>query len=158
MTAEMTINADRVGLISQIIVGAMIAGVVIFAAIAFLAFPVKRAEEPMFGWIAAAAAALALGARAVVPRLVANSAATKALEVHQVDPRRALAPIYQTKVILGSALLEGTAFFAVITYLIEGYWVGLVTAGVLVLVMAVTFPSQGQFERWVTETSQNQDF
>ena len=53
---------------------------------------------------------------------------------------------YQTALIIRSAILEGAAFFCLISYLIEGQTLSLIGAGVLLLFLLSGFPTQSRIE------------
>lgn len=156
------VGPDQVGRLSQIIAGALMMGVVMFAVIVLVvinpgpAQPVDNPGQPILTWMAAGMAAVMLGMRAIVPALVASAGTRQAL-ANGGDLREALAPVYQTRTIIGNAMLEGAAFFGLVSYLIERNWLSLCSAGTMLVVMAATFPSQSQFESWVEQTRRNQE-
>lgn len=162
MTAQPQVGADQVGRMSQIIVGALMMGVVMFGVVVLVvvnpgaAGGAKPPQQPILTWMAAGMAAVMLGTRAVVPGVIA-SVATKQALASGGDLRESLAPVYQTKTIIGNAMLEGAAFFGLVSYLIEHNWISLCAAGAMLVVMAATFPSQGQFEQWVDQTRRSQE-
>ena len=63
--------------------------------------------------------------------------------------RSALMAIYQTGHIVGSALLEGAAFFASIVYFLEGKAVAALAVLVLVSIILLKFPTRPRVEDWV---------
>ncbi len=60
-----------------------------------------------------------------------------------------LAPLYQTQLIIGSALLEGAPFFAAIAYMLERNPIALATAIVLLGVLAARFPTSDRINAWL---------
>lgn len=56
---------------------------------------------------------------------------------------------YQTRLIVSLALLEGTAFFALIVFMIEGRWEAFGLAGLLLMIMGMNFPTETKFNHWV---------
>lgn len=162
MTSQPPVGPDQVGRISQIIAGALMAGVVLFGVIVLVVIhpgrqqPFHDAGQPILTWMASGMAVVMLGMRAIVPALVASAGTRQAL-ASGGDLREALAPVYQTKTIIGNAMLEGAAFFGLVSYLIERNWISLCSAGAMLVVMAATFPSQSQFEGWVEQTRRNQE-
>ena len=56
---------------------------------------------------------------------------------------------YLTRLIMRLAFLEGATLFLIIAYLMEGQPVALAVAGLLLLVMALHFPSRAGVEAWV---------
>jgi len=57
--------------------------------------------------------------------------------------------LYQTRMIISAALIEGCVFFFIIAYLLEGYLYCLFGALVLLGIMATKFPNRDGVERWV---------
>jgi hypothetical protein len=60
-----------------------------------------------------------------------------------------LAQLYQTQLIIGAAMLEGGAFFAVIAYMLERNPIALVTAIVLLGALAARFPTADRVNAWL---------
>lgn len=65
------------------------------------------------------------------------------------DPFSRWAGLYQTRLIVRMALLEGAAFFALIAYLLEGQPLSLGLAGGLLFAMLGLFPTRAGIEAWV---------
>jgi hypothetical protein len=59
--------------------------------------------------------------------------------------------VYQSSRIIAAALLEGPAFFCLIAYLIEGQWISLVTAVILLIGLLLLFPSVSGVTRWIMD-------
>lgn len=156
--------------ISQIIVGALIQGVVLFMAIVLLFIDAPtgpgpaRSATPILTYLAAAFGATVLAASYLVPRLmvdgalrrfVKSGAATTAKRgPRQVDPAVAakeLLPLFQTQLIVASALCEGGAFFATIAYMLEHQYLSLGVAGVLLAALISRFPTLDRVNAWLEE-------
>jgi hypothetical protein len=58
--------------------------------------------------------------------------------------------IYHTGVVIGAAMLEGAAFFALIVYFLEGVAPPLLVAAVLLVALASRFPTRSRVEEWIT--------
>jgi formate/nitrite transporter FocA (FNT family) len=58
--------------------------------------------------------------------------------------------IYQLRLIMRLALLEGATFFFLVVYLVEGLPISLAGAGVLLLGMLALFPTRTGVENWIT--------
>lgn len=133
--------------VAQIITGALVMGVVLFAGIAVLV--VGALDDPADGVIVsgmgAAFAVVAFAMHLVVPSMIARQART-------YDTMR-LYGVYQQKTIIGLALLEGAAFFNIIALIIEHNWWSLAIAGGLVFWMLAMFPTRTRVDQWV-ETQQ----
>ncbi len=88
--------------------------------------------------------------------VIAGSMATLArqadLPVADRDAR--LVGLYQTRTIVGSALLEGPALFNLINFWIEGSRVSLVAAGLLMLMLMARVPRRNSAETWMARRGQ----
>lgn len=62
-----------------------------------------------------------------------------------------LAIVYQTKLIIGAAMLEGGCFLALLAYMLERQLPSLVVAGVLLLALLAHLPTYGRVEAWIEE-------
>jgi hypothetical protein len=60
-----------------------------------------------------------------------------------------LCGIFQTRLIIGFAMLEGAAFLQAIAYMVEGQLFSLAIGLALVLVMAMAFPTRSRLENWI---------
>jgi len=170
----------------QIIVGALIVGVMTFLAIVLFAIPPLLNPAPAFPGEGAGGAAIAAPGNSslpvisylavavglmdlvlsfVVPRMNADRARRQmALEGPTAitkggpsEPKQLypagytgkLAQLYQTQLIIGSALLEGAAFFATIAYMLERNPLALATAIVLLGTLAARFPTSDRVNAWL---------
>lgn len=149
----------------QIVVGALAAGVVSFL-VAVLVINSGRAvqppETPMLTYMAIAAAPAAILVAMLFPGVILRSQRQAILDGRQAYPPTAsgstaqVAPVaesiqtylggYQTALIIRTAILEGAAFFAIATYLLEGLWWSLVIAMVLLLLILAGFPTLSRAE------------
>jgi hypothetical protein len=62
-----------------------------------------------------------------------------------------LAIVYQTQLILGSALCEGMAFFSTIAFIVERNPLALGMAVILIAAIAVRFPTRDRVNAWIDE-------
>ncbi len=122
---------------------------------------------PLISLIAVAFGIMNLAMSFVVPKLVVDQGRRKVAlagpdAVTQSDPSGPkqlypagytgkLAALYQTQLIIGAALLEGAAFFAVIAYLLERSPIALLTALVLLGVMFTRFPTGDRVNNWLDQ-------
>jgi len=65
----------------------------------------------------------------------------------------ALLPLYQTQLIIASALTEGAAFFALIAYMIERHPLALGLAALLIAVLLSRFPTLDRVHGWLDDQS-----
>jgi hypothetical protein len=180
---------------TRIIVAALIGGVLIFIAIAFLVDlrPGRQAGMPAEAGAGAGAnanvlvgerfaltdllittmavifAAVCVPMSFVVPNLVAArnrqfisrpptgaalpNGQTMAATPAWVSPTETgkLAWSYLSTLIVGAALVEGSAIFAAIAYMIEKSPIALGLALLLVAVLILRFPTEGGLERWIEQ-------
>jgi len=166
---------DQVTRPTQIIIGSLISGVTIFLLIVvflvhFAGFgalagpnpPATAQSIPFITYIAVGMAAILLPLSFILPGLVATqslrSAAGGGPDGGSSPTKDAAstpgavggpAAAFQTSAIIGGALNEGAAFFAVIAYLIEQNPIALVTALILLAALVVRFPTRGRVDRWI---------
>lgn len=156
---------DQFTRICQIIVGALVSGVVIFLGIAAsIDLGIRRPADPFITYTAIAFAAVVLPLSIVVPGIIAARgrraiAAGKstlppppgigpdalATEISQ------LAAVYQQQLIIGAAMNEGLAFLAAMAYLIEKSPIALGLAILLVLGLMLRFPTRRRVELWIDQ-------
>jgi hypothetical protein len=129
----------------QIIWFAMLAGVSTFAVVAVFLHREAPANLVLSRFLLFFAPAsilmsfLVTAIRRVLPELRSEDA-----EV--AYPR--LVAFYQTTLIVALALLQGSAFFALVAYQLEGVWWALAIAGIVVFLMLLHFPTLGRVEAW----------
>jgi hypothetical protein len=69
---------------------------------------------------------------------------------YPTDASKLLA-VNQTRSIIAAALLEGAAFFGCVAYMVEGQVFTLAVPGVVLALMALTFPTRDRVGQWVDE-------
>src|SRR5207237_10518466 len=69
----------------------------------------------------------------------------------QADPARSVRwwQLYQTRLIITAALIEGVIFFELVAYLTEGPPCSLGMAALFLVGLALLFPTQDRVERWI---------
>ncbi len=153
----------------RIIVGALIAGCLIFLGIAAFAvdFPVDADRPAVLTWVGLAVAAWAVLARLVVPRFMVAAARKRIVreapptqgdavqdEGREADRDRErliqdLAAVYRTQTIASAAVLEGAAFMLTVSYMIERSPVCVGVALALIVVLAAHLPTRAGVVRWM---------
>jgi len=160
----------------QIIVGALIAGVVVFAgfvifskpanqgpgpAAAAPAAPAAAAPTPVLSLAAIAVFAAALLIWSIVPSRLADvqvakiAAGTWTPPTSESGPPRAMSDsekllaVFTTKATIAAALLEGPAFLGSAAYMIETHAFALGVVACAVALMVITFPTRGRVYGWL---------
>lgn len=135
-------------LVMQIIAASLVMGVLIFAGV--VVFVLKGLEDEPTGEIvsmmAGVMAIVSFSAHLIIPQIVANKAVAAAGGKLDVQ---SMCGIYQTKMIVGLALLEGAAFFNLIAVFIEHRPWPLAIAGGLVIWMLARFPTANSVREWI---------
>ena len=156
---RMTVSVEpQVVRVMQIVVFALISGVVVFAVIAAILSHGKPPGDPFLAYIARGFAVLMIVLRSVIPRVIVASQAqqlTAGLNVENDedvnDVVTRLCGAYQSRVIMENAMLEGAAFFNLIAYMQATHTWSLGVAAALLAIMAIAFPTRGKVEAWVNE-------
>ena len=154
----------------QIIVGAMVAGCVMFLVIV-LVIPGGAGialDTPLLTYIALAFAAAAVVARLVVPGIVVAQARRKILSgdwkvaaraptagstasTGQDDDASKLAQVFMVRTIVAAAILEGAIFLSLIVCLLQRSTLTLGLAVVLLAALAAHFPTRAGVDRWLAD-------
>jgi membrane-bound acyltransferase YfiQ involved in biofilm formation len=140
---------------SQIITAAMMVGVTVFGIVAAVMAAKGPPKAPMLAYVGVLMAVQIVALRFFIPGLFLKTQlkSVKHSEAELVSER--LPNLYLTQLIIGLALLEGSAFFNLVAYLMEGQWFSLGIAGAMLALMAMMFPTTNKFESWAEELSQN---
>lgn len=146
----------------QIIVGALCLGVLSFLIVVLIlgsARPPGQASAPFLTYVAAGMAVGAVIVSLVLPSIMQRSLATTLIPIAEdphkdtpvaaTDNFKSIVQLYQTQLIVRCAILEASAFFCLVSYLIEQHALGLVGAVVLLLVICKQFPTQLGAEAWI---------
>jgi hypothetical protein len=148
----------------RILVIALALGVLSFLAVAVIV----RVENPNLqasrtGFLTYGAlgiAALLVLVQATVPALIATGLRWQLAAGKWPAPGAASTPaddfgklcaLYQTRLLLGAAMLEGGSFLLLIAYLMEGDVVALVGAGILLVLLLAKFPLRSAVEGWLAD-------
>ena len=155
----------------QIIVSALVMGLIFFAAIVLFVAPAANGRAggpfgaPICSLVALLVSAMALVARAYVPRVIdavgrqrilrgGGGAAGDADDRADSSGLDVLLRVYQTRLIVGAALCEGVAFFCLVAFMIERRWFVLAAAIGLILLVASHFPTARRVANWMTQQRQ----
>jgi hypothetical protein len=159
----------------QVIVAALVAGCVFFLVVAiFVPEPGARGagdgHPPLLTWIALAFTGADLVARIVVPTIVVRAGRGRVArgtfslpqgrestsqsgreEFQQLGDAGLLFILYQTKMILGAAMIEGATFLMIIAYLVERQTLALAIAVALILAVAAHLPTRTGVVHWIED-------
>jgi hypothetical protein len=149
--APATVSPDQAGRTAQIVVGALMMGLLTMGAVAFVVAQDKGGEASIVSWIAAGFFGLMVIVSFFLPRTTAAQFIRELAANAPRDWRAGLAPLYLNKTIQANAMLEGSGFFNAIAFLIDGHWLNLAIVGAILVLMAITFPSQSKFESWAEQ-------
>ena len=131
----------------QIVVGALVIGVSIFAGYVILSGTLQKPPQgAMLSTVAVGFGALMVVMHFVVPGVIERAAlANQAIGAD----RESLVRVYFTRTIIAAALLEGAAFMSLVAVMNEHQpWVLGVTAVILVF-MLMQIPSRTRIEHWL---------
>ena len=142
---------------TQIIVSALCAGIVFFAIFLLFFYEVKKGPAGIITYLSLGFAGLETIMCLIVPRVmvVAHRAQVAAGLWSAPGPSKIatdagkVAQIYQVTTIVGCALLEGAAFFALIAYMLEGNIVAMAVAGLMLIGVTMHFPMTDKVRVWV---------
>ena len=133
---------------------ALVAGCLSFAAIVIYLRSqpgAAVAELPVLSFAGIALATMTAMAAVVVPGMLAANArrelAPGDVSAPETDPR--WWNLYQTRLIIVAALLEGTVFFQLVAFLVEGMPWNLGLGAVFLVGLALLFPTRERVERWI---------
>jgi hypothetical protein len=153
--------------VMQIIAGTLILGVAItltvFVVLRALGNPQPPPLVPILTYVGVGFALIAVIAHFIVPRSVLKNSAGRiqwdnepVFSTAPADPERSPGSrelsglaLYQTRMIIGMALLEGAAFYQGIAYYLEGQPLALGLGCLLLLGLIVQFPTRSRVERWL---------
>jgi hypothetical protein len=141
--------------VMRIIMIAYLTGVTVFAAIS-LVLGNRQAPPavPVVTYTAIAFGAVLLLASAIVPNIVVTTARRKMnRESPGGIPIERWCDVYQTRLIVGAAMLIGPTFLFLIAYLIESNPLNFL-AIVFIIALLMKFPTRSGIERWIEEQRQ----
>jgi hypothetical protein len=137
-------------------------GVLTFAVVVLGVIPAPQANanENMLTVVSLAFAVLSGVMSVVIRRVVVATQRKKIAEGTWTPPSGTVGPkndvemllaCFQTQTIIGAALLEGGAFFALVAYMQERQTWSLLAAAVLLAGLMTLFPTRGRVESWLDD-------
>lgn len=142
---------------TQIIIGALCVGVVVFGAVvASLVWPGRQSgwfvtSQDVFEWTAKGLLFVGIVGGAITWRITRRQARTRAAGLTEDQARDALLPQFQTGIIMRAAMVEGPGLFCIVVALLcHNVWM-LAWAGVSVAGLIAIFPTWATYERFVLD-------
>jgi hypothetical protein len=130
---------------SRIIAGALPAGVIIFVVVAISLRLGQPPGETFLAPVGAGFAVVIVLLRIAVLGVLGRQRGSSAPET------LALVRLYQVRMIVGLAMLEGAALFNAVAFLLEGHWWSLAVVGVLLAFMLAAFPTRMAVQQWLDD-------
>jgi hypothetical protein len=172
----MQFNADQqsffrsILLNTRIISAALLSGVICFLIVVVFVIPGGAKNGLLLNTYAAFGIGLiALVISHIIPPLVGSGikralAAGKQVQLPaqfkaspEVGPAGNLLFLFQTRLIIGLAILEGAAFYNLVAYMLERQQMNLVMVGLLMAAMLVKFPTHSELEKWLVDEMKSID-
>jgi hypothetical protein len=159
----------------QIVIAALTTGCLIFMVIALFLVQIRPGAAagnevpPMITYLALGFAGVAVVARIVLPRMIESSARKSIADgtwqfpagnqnsdqlterLERLGDAGKLLAVLNTRTIIAGAILEGSAFFALVAYLVEHSPLALAAAIVMILGVALNFPTVSGVTRWIED-------
>lgn len=139
----------------QIIVFALLLGLLTFVGIsigiAAQDQPMTAEVEDFYFIMSVAFAVMSVMARIVVGAAAVKTQAPALRGQSREMQENQLWMVYQTTLIVRSALLEGPAFYATVMYMSSGNVLTLAVAGVLAFLLLLSIPTRLRIDNWVED-------
>ena len=149
------VTPESIGRTTRIFAGAFIMLVVMCACVfyffGFFVPNVEPAKSPMLAVIRVGATVMLITLGFIMPTVLVNIAKARLKDVADADLMAYLAAIYQGKTLVRLGSLTGAAFVNVFDFILEKQFWSYGVVAFLLGVMAISFPSQGQFENWAED-------
>ena len=158
----------------QIVVGALVTGCLIFGAIVLYLGQVGQLPDggdgfPLMTYVGMFFACTAMAARVVALKIIESRARKRICEgtwqvpassqqpaspqwvemVERIGDRGRLSIVLHIRTIVGAAILEGSAFFLLVAYLLDESPLALAVAIVMIVGVALHFPTRSSATHWI---------
>jgi len=166
-------HLDQITRNCQIITFGLALSVIVFVFTVFVilqnAEEQKPIELPLLTYVGIGSALLALVAGAIAPKIIMSNLRQKLAEgqewnwnpssvpMEELGDIGPLAAIFQIRLIVGLAILEGAAFMNVIAYMTEYQTISLGMAAALLFAIFLKFPWRTRIEHWVRDEQKTLD-
>lgn len=125
----------------QIIAGALVLGSTLFAVSVLVSFEGASDTLELLGMIGLGFAAVAIAVSSIVPGMIGKLNEGSSTTEHM--------GVYQTRLIVRLAILDGAAFFNITALQMEHNFWSLGIAGLLMILMLASFPTQSKIALWL---------
>lgn len=146
---------EEAKMVVMILAASLMMGLVAIAGMMTVMSPPDVKASPSI--LAHAGAGLAL-LMFFVSQIVPNISAQQQLKEIDLQDDMAMFGIYQTRMIIGLAMLEGAGMFNAILIMTEDSIQPLVVVALVLLTMASRFPTPGRIDNWIHTQRENQQF
>jgi high-affinity Fe2+/Pb2+ permease len=160
------ISEDRVRqhvLTLQIILGALAAGLTTYLVVVLVirGLPEAGGEPELLTYCSVGFFFMMLVASSIMPRVMVQAQLSQisrgAWKPSTSDSENAdfsteamqLLAVHQTQAIVRWAMLEGAGFFALTAYQLEGHWLSMAAALLVLALLLLLFPTRGRVENWI---------
>ncbi len=143
--------------VMQIICGALMMGLLMFGVIASVirfGNPGKPvAAFPIVSYLGAGFALQNIVLSFVIPSLSIKATLKRMVSLRPIEDLRKLDlyGVYQTRMIIGCALLEGAGFFNLVAVIIDGHIWSFAVVAILIALMAMSFPTYERVDAWADD-------
>jgi hypothetical protein len=114
----------------------------------------RLGKQPEAGELLSLLAAFFAAVAIVVRQVVLGLMSGRAIPHNNEPTVPASLRLFQTRMIVGLALLEGAAFFNLVAFMTEGHWWTLIVVAVLLVWMLASFPTHGRLKQWIEDREQ----
>ncbi len=108
----------------------------------------RQGNLPIISLVAAGYLAIGIPLSFILPRVMAAKAIRQGFATPDFG-RSGLLMVWQSTFLISRALLEGVGILGGVAFLVDGHWLGLAVAIVVVTLMLLTFPTQERIKEWV---------
>lgn len=139
--------------VMQIIVAALAMGVVFFVAIGLMNLKGLAGQLDTLNWLGLGVALVAILLSVIVPSVISKAASPTQLAQQATDSSspsyEQQVGLYQVRLIVGCALLEGAAFLNAIVFQSAAHPLSLVALVVCVALILARFPTKRRIQNWL---------
>ncbi|MBR9801660.1 hypothetical protein GYB59_08155 [bacterium] len=136
---------------AMIIAAGLVGGVVTFAIVATTMAPPAPKEPDVVSLVMAGVGAFTFLASFIIPGLISGAMLQQLQQKGTAGDEQQLLQVYQTRMIMRLAMLEGGAFANLVAYMTQGQQWSLIIVAWLVATMLMFFPTPGRINNWIQQ-------